>query len=72
MHIPTIGGMVISVPVQLLLLAALGYHIFSDLRRDCSKPVTLAALLAGLIGGVSLRLVMLLIADNRVYGNLNP
>lgn len=69
MHIPTVAGMIIPVLVQLLLLAALAGHIFRDLRRDCSTRLTLTTLFTGLVGGIFLRLIVLLIADNRSYGD---
>jgi hypothetical protein len=69
MHIPTIGGMIIPVLFQLLILAALVDHILRDLRRDCSKRLTLTTLFTGLLGGILLRLVVLLIADNSAYGS---
>lgn len=62
--------MVVSVSLQMLLLAALGYRMFGDLRRDCSKAWTLAVLLTGLVGGVFLRLLVLLTASNSAYGNV--
>jgi hypothetical protein len=69
-HIPSITGMAISVPLQLLLLAAWGMGFFSDLRRDCRKGPVVAALLTGVAAGILVRLVILLATDDGTYGAL--
>jgi hypothetical protein len=67
-HIPTVTGMAISLPLQLLLLAALSFGFYGDLCRDCRKRPVAVALLAGMIGGIVLRLVILFVTDDGTHG----
>jgi hypothetical protein len=69
-HIPSIAGMAIGVPLQLLLLAALGFGFYGDLCRDCRKRPAAVALLTGMMGGIVFRLVILLVTDDGTYGAL--
>ena len=70
-HIPSFLGMAISIPLQLLLLAGLAGCFLRDLQRDCSrKGQVTAALVAGMLAVMWLRLVILFVADDGTYGSI--
>jgi hypothetical protein len=68
-HLPSTIGLAINIPFQLLLLAGLFSCCLRDLQSCCGrKGRTAAALLAGIVVVMLLRLAFLLITDDGTFG----